>query len=152
MSFWEWFEDGYLSSKDGQAFDVGCATYLACSAIGKEGSLVNGTEDSQGNGSIMRFAPSYLIARKEGRYEIMHEVSDSSNLCFICNLLTWGCYNVGVWVRGGWPKKKGDDCGSTIQNHGVDPSPKARSGTPGLRFTIFDFRCISNSHRKVESA
>ena len=76
MSFWEWFEDGYLSSKDGQAFDVGRATYLACSAIGKEGSLVNGTEDSQGNGSIMRFAPSYLIARKEGRYEIMHEVSD----------------------------------------------------------------------------
>ena len=63
MSFWEWFEDGYLSSKDGQAFDVGCATCLACSAIGKEGSLVNGTEDSQGNGSIMRFAPSYLIAR-----------------------------------------------------------------------------------------
>ena len=27
-------------------------------------------------GSIMRFAPSYLIARKLGRTEVMHEVSD----------------------------------------------------------------------------
>lgn len=30
----------------------------------------------EGNGSIMRFAPSYLIARAMGRPEIIHEVSD----------------------------------------------------------------------------
>ena len=28
----------------------------------------------------MRFAPSYLIARKEGRYEIMHEVEACHNV------------------------------------------------------------------------
>ena len=33
-------------------------------------------EESQGNGSVMRFAPSYLIARALGRPEIIHEVSD----------------------------------------------------------------------------
>lgn len=74
-TFVRWLTEGYLSSKDGQAFDVGGATFSSCSAI-STGSLVNGTEDSQGNGSIMRFAPSYVIARAENRPEIMHEVSD----------------------------------------------------------------------------
>ena len=45
-------------------------------AFARTGSLVNGHEDSQGNGSVMRFAPSYLIARALGRPEIIHEVSD----------------------------------------------------------------------------
>ena len=74
-TFCKWLKTGYLSSKDGQAFDVGGATWSSCVRIAR-GSLVNGTEDSQGNGSIMRFAPSYLIARKLGRAEVMHEVSD----------------------------------------------------------------------------
>lgn len=75
-TFCRWLQDGYLSSIDGMAFDVGAATTAACRSIGRNGSLVNGTESSQGNGSIMRFAPSYLIARKENRREILHEVSD----------------------------------------------------------------------------
>ncbi|MDO5317705.1 MAG: ADP-ribosylglycohydrolase family protein [bacterium] len=74
-TFVKWLFEGHLSSKEGQAFDIGGATYRSVSAI-RRGSLVNGTEDSQGNGSIMRFSPSYLIARKLGRPEIVHEVSD----------------------------------------------------------------------------
>ena len=74
-TFCKWLKTGYLSSKDGQSFDVGGATWASCDRIAR-GSLVNGTEDSQGNGSIMRFAPSYLIARALNRPEIMNEVSD----------------------------------------------------------------------------
>ncbi len=75
QTFVRWLHEGYLSSKDGQAFDVGGATYSAGLAL-RRGSLVNGSEESQGNGSIMRFAPSYLIARALGRPELLHEVSD----------------------------------------------------------------------------
>ncbi len=74
-TFVKWLFEGYLSSMDGRAFDVGGATYRSVSAIAR-GSLVNGEERSQGNGSIMRFAPSYLIARSLKRPEIIHEVSD----------------------------------------------------------------------------
>ena len=74
-TFVRWYRNGYLSSVDGQAFDVGGATAMAMHGIAR-GNLVNGSRSSQGNGSIMRFAPSYLIACKEGRREIMHEVSD----------------------------------------------------------------------------
>ena len=74
-TFVKWLREGYLSSVEGKAFDVGGATYDGVGAIAR-GSLVNGEEESQGNGSLMRFAPSYLIARAEGRDEIMHEVSD----------------------------------------------------------------------------
>lgn len=74
-TFVKWLYEGYLSSVDGRSFDVGGATRDSVSAI-RRGSLVNGTEDSQGNGSIMRFAPSYLLARALGRPEIIHEVSD----------------------------------------------------------------------------
>jgi len=73
-TFVKWVDEGYLSSVD-HAFDVGISVYDGVSAI-KRGSLKNGREDSQGNGSIMRFAPSYWIARKLNRPEIMHEVSD----------------------------------------------------------------------------
>lgn len=75
QTFVRWLREGYLSSKDGQAFDVGGATYAAGLAL-QRGSLVNGSEESQGNGSIMRFAPSYLIARALQRTEVLHEVSD----------------------------------------------------------------------------
>lgn len=74
-TFVKWLFEGYLSSQDGRAFDVGHATYLSVSSI-RQGSLVNGMENSQGNGSIMRFAPSYLLARALNRPEIVHEVSD----------------------------------------------------------------------------
>lgn len=72
-NFLRWYRHGFMSSIDGEAFDIGGATREACHAI-QRGSLVNGSEDTQGNGSIMRFAPSYLLAR--GDRGIMHAVSD----------------------------------------------------------------------------
>ena len=75
-TFVKWLKDGYLSSIEGRSFDVGGATYGSVMAFARTGSLVNGREDSQGNGSIMRFAPSYLIARKESNPKVMHEISD----------------------------------------------------------------------------
>ncbi len=74
-NFVRWYREGFWSSLP-HSFDVGHATREACRAIARDGSLVNGEEDSQGNGSIMRFAPSYLIARALGRPEIIHEISD----------------------------------------------------------------------------
>ena len=75
-TFVKWLKEGYLSSIEGRSFDVGGATYSSVMAFARTGSLVNGHEESQGNGSVMRFAPSYLIARALGRPEIIHEVSD----------------------------------------------------------------------------
>lgn len=75
-TFVKWLKDGYLSSIEGCSFDVGGATYGSLTAFVRTGSLVNGCESAQGNGSIMRFAPSCLIARKEGNPKVMHEVSD----------------------------------------------------------------------------
>lgn len=75
-TFVRWLKEGYLSSIPGRSFDVGGATFSSLSDFSKTGSLVNGSENSQGNGSIMRLAPSYLIARHENRPVIMHEVSD----------------------------------------------------------------------------
>lgn len=74
-NFVRWYRKGFWSSLP-HAFDIGHATREACRAIAQGGSLVNGEEHSQGNGSIMRFAPSYLIARALGRPEIIHEISD----------------------------------------------------------------------------
>ena len=78
-TFVKWLKEGYLSSIDGRSFDVGGATYDSLAAFARTGSLVNGHEESQGNGSIMRFAPSYLIARVLGRPGIIHEVSDMTH-------------------------------------------------------------------------
>ena len=76
-TFVKWLMDGYLSSIDGRSFDVGCATYDSVTAFARTGSMVNGHEESQGNGSIMRFAPSYLIAQGErDPAKVMHEISD----------------------------------------------------------------------------
>ena len=55
LTFVKWLNEGYLSSIDGQAFDVGAATHNSVLAIHLSGSLVNGHEEQQGNGSIMRF-------------------------------------------------------------------------------------------------
>lgn len=76
-TFVKWFMDGYLSSVEGKSFDVGSATWSACQNIAFRKSFVNGSEDAQGNGSIMRFTPSWFIARKENDpAKVMHEISD----------------------------------------------------------------------------
>ena len=67
-----WYDDGFCSSLD-YAFDVGTATVMGIHGL-KRGELRNGFEDSQGNGSIMRFAPSLLLDSGDNR--IIHEVSD----------------------------------------------------------------------------
>ena len=73
-----WYDDGFCSSLD-YAFDVGTATVMGIHGL-KRGELRNGFEDSQGNGSIMRFAPSLLLDNGDNR--IIHEVSDlTHNSC-----------------------------------------------------------------------
>ena len=73
-NFVRWLREGWWSSLD-QAFDVGGATAAAVRSI-EQGRLKNGNEDTQGNGSIMRLAPSWLAARAWGREEILYETSD----------------------------------------------------------------------------
>ncbi len=73
-NFVRWIDEGFWSSND-HAFDVGNATWSAVYGI-KDGHLKNGTEDSQGNGSIMRLAPSYIMARELNNPRILHEISD----------------------------------------------------------------------------
>jgi len=73
-TFVEWLCNGRFSSIDGQSFDVGTATSSSLMNYMRSGCLKNGEEDDQGNGSIMRFAPSYLIAN--GNNDIMHSISD----------------------------------------------------------------------------
>ena len=74
-NFVRWHDQGFWSSLP-HAFDIGHATHVACRAIARDSSLVNGEEHSQGNGSIIRLAPSYLMARGLGHPEIIHEISD----------------------------------------------------------------------------
>ena len=74
-TFVRWYFDGFWSSLD-EAFDVGGATSAACSQIRYRGLLKNGSESSQGNGSIMRFAPSYIWNYGAGDNRILHEISD----------------------------------------------------------------------------
>ena len=73
-NFVRWLREGWWSSLE-EAFDVGNATAAAVRGI-ERGRLKNGSEDTQGNGSIMRLAPSWLAARAWGREEILFETSD----------------------------------------------------------------------------
>ena len=73
-NFVRWHDNGFWSSDD-EAFDIGNATEMAIAGI-SQGHLKNGAEDSQGNGSIMRLAPSYIIARELDSPAILHEISD----------------------------------------------------------------------------
>ncbi len=73
-NFVRWLRKGWWSSLE-HAFDVGGATATAVRGI-EAGRLKNGGEDTQGNGSIMRLAPSWLAARAWGREEILSETSD----------------------------------------------------------------------------
>jgi ADP-ribosyl-[dinitrogen reductase] hydrolase len=75
-TFVRWLKEGYLSSIEGRAFDIGNASFASLSKFSETGSLVNGEESSQGNGSLMRFAPSYIVSRALNRPEIVREVSD----------------------------------------------------------------------------
>ena len=45
------------------SFDIGYATEESVGAIAEMGLLVNGTEESQGNGSIMRFHHLIFVRR-----------------------------------------------------------------------------------------
>ncbi len=73
-NFIRWYDDGFCSSLD-YAFDVGAATAKGITEL-KQGHLVNGFENSQGNGSIMRFAPTLLLNGDTPGNRIIHEVSD----------------------------------------------------------------------------
>ena len=74
-NFVRWYEDGFWSSLD-YAIDVGTATATACVEIRDRHNLCNGFEDSQGNGSIMRFAPSYIWNYGQPDRTMPYEVSD----------------------------------------------------------------------------
>ena len=73
-NFVRWYREGFWSSLD-YAFDVGGATIAGIHGI-ERGSLKNGEENSQGNGSIMRFAPSYILNYANADNSILHEISD----------------------------------------------------------------------------
>jgi len=73
-TFVRWYREGFWSSLP-HAFDVGHATQEAIYAI-ENGSLSNGFEESQGNGSIMRLAPAYILNYGNIDRTILHEVSD----------------------------------------------------------------------------
>ena len=74
-NFVRWYDEGFWSSLE-HAFDVGGATADACSQIRNRGLLKNGSESSQGNGSIMRFAPSYIWNYGAEDNKVLHEISD----------------------------------------------------------------------------
>ena len=73
-NFVRWYEQGFWSSLP-HAFDIGASTSRAIRSI-KHGSLRNGEEISQGNGSIMRLAPSYIWNYGNADNRILHEISD----------------------------------------------------------------------------
>ena len=73
-NFVNWYNNGFMSSMP-YAFDVGGATEYAIKCIEKK-SMENGNEQTQGNGSIMRFAPSYFIFQKEKEKNIIFDISD----------------------------------------------------------------------------
>lgn len=78
-TFVKWRYEGYLSSLP-CAFDIGGATSRGLSNYFRDGCLKNGDEETQGNGSLMRNAPAFLIGAHENEagyyYLVTHEVSD----------------------------------------------------------------------------
>ena len=73
-NFVRWYRDGFWSSLS-YAFDVGNATCDAIHGI-ERGMMKNGSEGSQGNGSIMRFAPSFILNYGNTDYSLLYEISD----------------------------------------------------------------------------
>ena len=74
-NFVRWIRDGFWSSLP-HAFDIGQATMIGVGNIMKLGQLENGTEESQGNGSIIRLAPAYIINVGNPDNKILHQISD----------------------------------------------------------------------------
>ena len=92
-TFAKCMKEGYPSSIDGLALGEGRTTEASLTVFARTGgSLVDGRKESKGNGSIVRFAPSYVIARALWRPEIIHEVSDlthaSAVVREVCDTLT----------------------------------------------------------------
>lgn len=80
-AFVDWYERGQWSSTD-YAFGIGRDCGAGIETYMRKGTLKNGTEDSQGNGTVMRFAPSWFVARSlfpkdaSARAGLMRDVSD----------------------------------------------------------------------------
>ena len=74
-NFIRWYDDGFLSSVPGWSFDIGGATDDAIANI-KTGSLVNGYEESQGNGSLMRYAPAFILEKEGKGKDICRKIND----------------------------------------------------------------------------
>ena len=73
-NFLRWYQTGFLSSWK-RAFDIGGATHRAMRGI-LQGRLQNGDDSTQGNGSIMRFAPGFILAEACNNPDIIAEISD----------------------------------------------------------------------------
>ena len=74
-AFLRWLDHGFMSSLD-HAFDVGVSTSRSLALYRRDGTLRNGSENGQGNGSLMRNAPATLIGIANGNRAIPLEVSD----------------------------------------------------------------------------
>ena len=73
-NFIHWYDEGFCSSLP-YAFDVGTATVIGIRDL-KRGGRCNGAEDSQGNGSLMRFAPTLLLNGNDRSNRVIHKISD----------------------------------------------------------------------------
>ncbi len=74
-NFVRWHTDGFYSSLP-YAFDEGAATGRAIENIRHTGQLKNGDESTQGNGSIMRLAPAFMMNYGRDNNDILFEISD----------------------------------------------------------------------------
>lgn len=74
-TFHRWYRDGYLSSLD-HAFDVGCTTAQSIMRFAAQGTLVNGGQLNAGNGSLMRHAPAFLLAKHLDDWSVDMSISD----------------------------------------------------------------------------
>ena len=74
-AFLLWLDRGFMSSLD-HAFDVGVSTSRSLALYRRDGTLRNGSENGQGNGSLMRNAPASLIGFANGNRAIPLEISD----------------------------------------------------------------------------
>lgn len=79
-NFADWMLNGLWSS-NGTAFDVGMSCRNGIWDYQHRKTLKNGSEYGQGNGGIMRFAPSWFIARKlfsdrDDRTILEHDIND----------------------------------------------------------------------------
>ena len=88
-NFVKWLSTGFWSSLP-HAFDVGNATMDSIADI-KKGSLKNGEGKLQGNGSIIRLAPTCILNFGNPNHLILHEISDLTHCSkkFVKPLTLW---------------------------------------------------------------